>query len=119
MFFRSVKALEEPDLVLSVQMPLAGDRLFPEGIFPFYPRRVRFRSVRCDLRVYSYILVDQTSVRLPFDPEFVQVREMEAEGRGSMANLREERARTIEGERKGGMMGTLGRKKEQKLEQLR
>ncbi|PIO75671.1 FERM protein [Teladorsagia circumcincta] len=50
--------------------------------------------------------------------EYSLVREMEMDGRGSMMNLREERSRSTDSDRKG-MMGTLGRKKEQKLEQLR
>ncbi|KAL6731024.1 hypothetical protein Aduo_001938 [Ancylostoma duodenale] len=49
----------------------------------------------------------------------VQVRATEPDSRGSMMNLRDERSRTIDGEQRKGMMGTLGRKKEQKLEQLR
>ncbi|PIO57735.1 hypothetical protein TELCIR_20845, partial [Teladorsagia circumcincta] len=49
--------------------------------------------------------------------EYSLVREMEMDGRGSMMNLREERSRSTDSDRKG-MMGTLGRKKEQKLEQL-
>ncbi|VDO17551.1 unnamed protein product [Haemonchus placei] len=40
------------------------------------------------------------------------------DGRGSTMNLRDERSRSTDSDRKG-MMGTLGRKKEQKLEQLR
>uniref|UniRef100_A0A1I7WUF9 FERM_N domain-containing protein n=1 Tax=Heterorhabditis bacteriophora TaxID=37862 RepID=A0A1I7WUF9_HETBA len=53
--------------------------------------------------------------------EYSLVREDESLGsRMSTLNLRDDRARTLEPEQKrGGMMGTLGRKKEQKLEQLR
>ncbi|KAK6041111.1 FERM protein [Cooperia oncophora] len=50
--------------------------------------------------------------------EYSLVRETEMDGRGSMMNLREDRSRSTDSDRKG-MMGTLGRKKEQKLEQLR
>ncbi|XGW23184.1 hypothetical protein V3C99_005435 [Haemonchus contortus] len=50
--------------------------------------------------------------------EYSLVRETEMDGRGSTMNLRDERSRSTDSDRKG-MMGTLGRKKEQKLEQLR
>ncbi|VDK81425.1 unnamed protein product [Cylicostephanus goldi] len=51
--------------------------------------------------------------------EYSLVRATEPDSRGSMMNLKDDRSRVIDGEKGKGMMGTLGRKKEQKLEQLR
>ncbi|VDM74969.1 unnamed protein product [Strongylus vulgaris] len=51
--------------------------------------------------------------------EYSLVRATEPDARGSMMNLKDDRSRINDGEKGKGMMGTLGRKKEQKLEQLR
>ncbi|WKX89798.1 hypothetical protein Q1695_009001 [Nippostrongylus brasiliensis] len=96
-----------------------------------YRRKIRLLKVRMLDGSVKTIPIDEshpvgqlmvgvcTKIGISNYEEYSLVREMEADSKGSVMNLREERSRTLDGDRKGGMMGTLGRKKEQKLEQLR
>ncbi|KAE9419292.1 hypothetical protein Angca_004463, partial [Angiostrongylus cantonensis] len=96
-----------------------------------YRRKIRLLKVRMLDGSVKTIPIDEshplgqlmvgvcTKIGISNYEEYSLVRETEVDGRGSMMNLKDERSRTIDGEQRKGMMGTLGRKKEQKLEQLR